>query len=535
MGRDVIRKCSWYEKALIAVFLCIIFTPLTVQVIARHSAVSHAEKRQLAQPPSFPGTMDAVNAFPKRFDQFVNDQFGLRPLLLRWNSRLRWRIGLDVNKKVLCGREGWFFLGERDDIISQYRGISRFSDSELSEWIDDITAWNAWCRDRGIHFVVVVPPNKHSIYGEMLPDSVGAPIGQTRLDQIMEIAAGDPRLPIVDLREVLRVGKKEMPVYYKTDSHWNDIGGFLAYRELVKSLAEHFPRIRPLSLEDFEIREAAKADGDLLAMLNLQGTVSETVPKLVPVFDSAVIEHHVTGPPDDGSKRRHYFTTSRRSHPVAMVFHDSFFWGMASYLKESFKRMTCIHHGGRLGCDAALIEQEKPDVVILEFVERNAGTKTYGPPVTAVFDRPQLGKKFSEHRIPRSGMPDGCVLCRDVDFGARFRLDQCTLTETEDGLSVLLSWQTLREQRLLYTTAVHLVDAKGTILSKMDYPQDRSRRIVGTNTCWNDTITIPREKLAGATAMALALYIPRSEMLTVNGGETDWGGKRLLIHLKNGY
>jgi len=535
MGRDVIHKRSWYGKALIGLFLCIIFAPFTIQVIAQQSAVSYAEKRQLAQPPSFPGTLDALDAFPKRFDRFVNDQFGLRPLLLRWNSWLRWRTGLDVSEKVLRGRDGWFFLGKRDDIIPQYRGISRFSDGELSEWINDLAAWDAWCRDRGICFVVVIPPNKHSIYGDMLPMSVGAPVGRTRLDQIMAIAAGAPRLRIVDFRNVLRDRKNNMPLYYKTDSHWNNIGGFLAYRELMKGVTEHFPRIRPLALEDFEIREETKTNGDLVTMLNLQGTVRETVPVLVPAFESVVTEHHVTGPPDDGSKRRHYFTTNRQSYPAAMVFHDSFFWGMAPYLKESFKRMTCIHHGGRLGCDAALIEQENPDVVILEFVERNAGAVTHGPPVTDAPDGPRPGKRFFKDRIPVSGVSGGHVICRDVRFGDRFRLVSCALKETGDGLSVLLSWKTLREQRLLYNNAVHLVDENGTILSKMDYPQDRSQRIVGNDTCWNDTVTIPREKLAGATAIALALYIPRSEMLVVKGGETDWGNKRLLIPLKNGY
>lgn len=118
---------------------------------------------------------------------------------------------------------------------------------------------------------------------------------------------------------------------------------------------------------------------------------------------------------------------------------------------------------------------------------------------------------------------------RGARFGTRFMLLNATWERTGEQLKLRLSWKALRDQRLDYQVAVHLVDESGTILTQADYPQNL--RSVREGEVWLDVVPLSRQMRPGVRRVGLCLYKAGEERLPVDSGLRDWNNGRLLIEL----
>jgi len=78
--------------------------------------------------------------------------------------------------------------------------------------------------------------NKHSIYPEHLPGSLRPVSEKRRLDQLLDYMGARSDVRLIDVRPALLEAKKEKRVYHWTDSHWNDLGAYHAYRAVMERL-----------------------------------------------------------------------------------------------------------------------------------------------------------------------------------------------------------------------------------------------------------------------------------------------------------
>ncbi len=346
----------FFDYLLIAIFLTAISVPVVVQFTGKEPAVSDEEKRELVQLPKTPASFKEVLGFPQAFTSYADDRFGLRKMFLHLGSRLRWILGLKISPTVLVGKKGWLYLGLHDNVIEQFRGIDVFSRDELVSWVQRMVSRRDWLRERGIPFILVVAPNKHTIYPEYLPIRVGNVLGKTPLDQLAEYIAAHTDLDFVDLRKPLMAAKKEHRVYYKTDTHWNNRGGFVGYEEIMKRVRDYFPEVKSLTLNDFSIAEGMMYDGGLTQMINLKGKIGETWPFFGPKFSSHILGNKAPG--QKGMSERIDIDTDLKDMPKALIFADSFMIAMTPYFGETFHRLVIVPHKG-LTFDPALIEKEK--------------------------------------------------------------------------------------------------------------------------------------------------------------------------------
>ena len=138
-------------------------------------------------------------------------------------------------------------------------------------------------------------------------------------------------------------------VYFITDTHWNDYGAFIAYQEVLKRLVKKFPLLYPLTLSNFTLSvHPNKGLGDLAVMLSLNGWLHDSQVQLMLKSASPLQERKI---------------------PKALIFHDSFVFPLKVYLEYHFDK-TILRHWDEHAFNFALIEQEKPDVVLLEIAER---------------------------------------------------------------------------------------------------------------------------------------------------------------------
>ncbi|ODG99011.1 hypothetical protein A4S05_06655 [Nostoc sp. KVJ20] len=120
---------------------------------------------------------------------------------------------------------------------------------------------------------------------------------------------------------------------------------------------------------------------------------------------------------------------------------------------------------------------------------------------------------------------------RDIGFSNQFILLGAFTKRTEDGLTIELVWQSLKDQPLKYFNFVHILDASQNIISQADYEQDDAKNMVTKGTIWHDTVKIKANQLNGAKAIGLGIYLPQSTLLVTDRGPSDWNKHRLLLNL----
>jgi hypothetical protein len=262
---------------------------------------------------------------------------------------------------VMVGRNGWLYFQDEQS-LEDIRRTSSFTMKQLEAWKNLLEKRRNWLAQRGIHYVFVVPPDKHNIYPESLPAWIKAVGKTTRLDQFMDYMKKNSTVPVLDLRKPLLEAKKTGTPYFLTDTHWNEYGGFIGYRELMHSLSAQMPGIKPLPMDAFDITTNRGAGGNLAAILARSKSVIE---KYDVAFSPRPSLPQLSLQKNRGGKQT-LSSTNPKATGKAVVFRDSFSEAWAPFIGYHFNEVI---YCWQYKWNVALIEKEKPNVVIDELLE----------------------------------------------------------------------------------------------------------------------------------------------------------------------
>ena len=369
------RIDSIRDVCLNTFFVAALLLPLAGQWSGIAPAADHAEKRELSPRPRLTAAPSTWRHFPRQFEAYFNDCFGFRPILIRWHSRLQYRLlRVSPSEKVVVGRDGWlFYRGIRsfhnEDPISDFRGARPLSPARLERWRHTLAARHEWLRARGISYVVVLVPNKGTIYPEAMHRAVPRRESTSPLQQVARRLADDPGLNVLDLRDVLVDGKAVNRVYLRTDTHWNHVGAFFAYRAIVERIRPLVPNLgAALELADFRpFYTIRQPGGDLAVLMGLEDIIREELLLAEPRAPWQAVDL-TPNPGEDATRTLWCMETPQPHAPRAVVTGDSFINGLQPFLSEHFSRSVYTIAYGAF--PEELIRREKPDIVIEEILER---------------------------------------------------------------------------------------------------------------------------------------------------------------------
>ena len=370
MNRTATKFLTSLSKLFMPVtFLLLLFVPIiqmSFNVLPDYKA---SDNREMAKMPELSiVSLTAVKQFTQDYEIYFNDNFGLRNSLIRINALINFHL---LNKSpvpdVVIGKNGWLFYNSAKDGVNlpDFMGSVPFSADDIKSIEIKMKTLQEEFRKRKIVFVVALAPSKHTIYPEMLPDEVLSKKGKlTRADQIDEVL---PRIGVrfVDLRNELTREKEsnKIPLYYLTDTHWNNLGAFYGYQRLADAIHQELPNFRGLSYDDFDVKvERNPGEGDIANMVSMCGTLTDFIVKFIqkrPAKATAVKSDY--GDISIG------YEVNDTTLPKLLVFRDSFFSALIPFLTESFSRSVFL---SQLFVDLSIVDKEKPNVVVLEFVER---------------------------------------------------------------------------------------------------------------------------------------------------------------------
>jgi hypothetical protein len=356
---------------IVAAFVFMLFLPLLQMTFKIFPEIPSGENRSLAIRPKLEKpSLVALRQYQKEFEPYFNDNYGFRNILVRINGILNIKLfGFSSSKRVVLGGDGWLFYNDENDGVSfkDFQGEAAFSSEELTKIKRNILFMDQQLRGKGIQFVVILAPNKHTIYPEYLPSSVRINTGaKTRADQLATILAGSD-LNYIDLRSTLIDAKANysMPLYFKTDTHWNEQGALIAYNKIIEELQKHDTKHNELQAEIVSLRAVPNGGlGDMAGFLNLKNALSD---ENVIVSDISPQRHPVSSISPYSGKSDVVMEIPASKLPRLLVFRDSFFEALLPFICQQFSRSVYLWQNT---IDLNIIDKEKPDIVIFEFVER---------------------------------------------------------------------------------------------------------------------------------------------------------------------
>ncbi len=348
-----------YRLVPAAIFCFIVFWPFLANVFFSNTEV--LDNRPLKTKP-----VQFDRNFSKNFEAYYNDTFAGRKDLVSKYIKLKQALKIDTGQ-YFYGDKGWMFYDSvkvnNGNTMVDYYGEVRFSDEQLQKMVEGINMAADFYAKRGAKYFIVIAPNKERIYSEYMPERMQkARVSEvSRMDAAVEYLKEHTKTVFVNLTQPILEAKADFPynLYFKKDTHWNNIGAYVGFENVARTLNQNgvalpqkhltMEMIRPTGKRHVDMHpEALEMEYEIDYLLNNQ---SECVSpeKYVWVCDNK----------------------SKGNGKTLMVLGDSFAGALMPYFNKAFSKTINAPAGNKkLSYYQKLMDTYKPDVVIDELIER---------------------------------------------------------------------------------------------------------------------------------------------------------------------
>ena len=250
----------------LAVLICV---PILSGLLRVPELKDVKEMRPLATWPDWEKTK--FEKWPAAFEGWLGDHFPARTRIVQWYGLVRHRWLGEHSSRVMVGRDDWlFYIGE--NTVPDLFGRDRMNESELQQWQQAVEGRRAWWRERGADYLVVLVPNKSTIYPERLPAFLRSQARPGKLDQVVDrLRKEKSPVSVLDLRPALFAAKEKGTVYWPTDSHWNGEGLAAGSAAILARLRELGVPLRAPESGSWTKLETVSREGDCIGLLTMNG------------------------------------------------------------------------------------------------------------------------------------------------------------------------------------------------------------------------------------------------------------------------
>lgn len=249
--------------------------------------------------------------------------------------------------QVLLGKDGWLFYKadtEDEHPIQDYTGANRYTQEELAQIAANLRETQEYfLNEWDVPLYVVSIPNKELLYSEYMPETIFRQNTQSREAQIAEYMKGEPDIAYISLKEAFLDAKSDpVPLYYKTDTHWNLFGAYVGLQEIFRQV---YGNGIPADSSRFHV-----------AYDNLSGDLAK-----------------LTGMPERFAEDSYYapnddFADPAQYHDATLLIIGDSFGDALNTVSASYYRQ--VHYTHYATFEAGAMAYYDPDLVIWECVER---------------------------------------------------------------------------------------------------------------------------------------------------------------------
>lgn len=348
--------------------------------------------------------------------------------IMPYISKTLYSYGINIfSDQVVIGKNNWLFLGDNyAKTVTMARNGVEISYAEAAGVKNNILYdWRLFFFDRGVKdFKILVGPNKSSIYSEFLPSWIKLS-SETKINMLISSASNNY---YIYPKEALLAAKQNYTnhdLYYKTDTHWNSLGGWIAFDYFVSELKKENSEIKYNN--SIYLKEYSEINGgDLSSFLRLSALLKDKQPDfdILPVSEvSTECKKFYTNEvyscvdnPEIISQQEPLLVVSKGAENTKKVLwlRDSFGTAISPYMARLFSEVIQVHYANvNKEQLVGLVEKFNPDYVFMTIVERdldgglpndapkiNTGIgeiKTYSSKMVSYNDVKEKNEGFSIH------------------------------------------------------------------------------------------------------------------------------------------
>lgn len=356
------KKIAKYILVL-SFYIIVCFSRFAYWIFEEISEKENYENRNLATKPIL--TIENYASYPEEYNLYINDNIQFRNELITLNSMVDYKIfDRSTSPDVVIGKNGFLFYSkiEDGDPIGTYKGENLYSEEELEMIAQNCVHQKDYLSSLGKEFVLFIAPNKERVYSEYMPSNIGAPATEYKVLQVYNYLKNNTDIRVVYCYEDLMKAKEECDVnlWYKTDTHWNMVGGYVGARSLMNELGILIPAIGD---DNVQIVKGPEMSGDLAGLLHLKEQLVNT-DNIYSIAWNGYCDVETLA---YDFNETYVFHTNNKDARKLYVIRDSFSMALADYMKcyfnDSYWRyvMTYSYED--------FVEQD-PDIVVYEVVER---------------------------------------------------------------------------------------------------------------------------------------------------------------------
>ncbi len=353
------------KALLVSLFLVAIFIPATGWLAGWRIDAQIEEKRASAPWPTLTDLKLNAAGAAKSFEDAFADRFAFRNVMIKTDAWLNWKLfGISTTENVVVGRDGWlFYTGDRS--MPLFQGVDRYTHADAAYVADVLEMRHHWLRDQGIASAHVIAPAKESVYPEFVPRGIPRVRQPSCMEEFLAFGQGREGQPIDLLHPLTSARAAGPPLYLRGDSHWNDAGALIAYREVLRKLGHEAEGLAEAALQS-HVDPATHPYHDLATMLGIGDTYMHEWPNDSPVIQpKAGWTFEQTSDPSQPMRR------TKNTAPLlgqrVLMFGDSFSEALLPFMAQTFASVTLYQ--GRFFSPAKILEHS-PQIVVLESAER---------------------------------------------------------------------------------------------------------------------------------------------------------------------
>lgn len=340
------------------------------QLVPFINDAAYNENKKKAELPVL--NINKLDPLPAKFENYIRDNFSLRGIFLNKMGNINTNFWKKSPKpdKLIIGQNKWLYSVDKE--LDYYLGKSGYSVRQMRAFVKEFERRKQILNRMGIKMLIVVHPNKYSIYPEYLPSFLQYHPQKSASQKLLDYVAANSDLHMVYLKNALLAHKNQYQLFLKSDNHWNEIGGYFAAKKVVNSL--HFlADIDTISISEFCADSVVNFKGNLANMAANASLFAETKPLLKRCNEKAkkckrFAYQSPKGFPYPWEYQKSYCTEDT-TLPNALIIRDSFGSALIPYMKNCFNYSTFIFDAWQYNLNLEIVKKEKPDVVIFMMLE----------------------------------------------------------------------------------------------------------------------------------------------------------------------
>ena len=345
---------------ILILFLCFLIMPNIIYRIF-YDSFDHAnyENRTLASKPIL--VLTNINEYPKKYEEYFNDYLPFRNELVKLKNLNDIFVFKNVfNRIVFLGKEKWLF--------HKWNNTYSFNEEQLETAKNNLVHFRDELKKKNIDFILLICPDKQLVYPEYVPNYIKGKLPNNGTEIFVEYIKDNTDIKVVYPKEELLKYKDKYQLYYKYDAHWNTLGAYIEYTQLMKSFGIYIDNIDNVDIKDFDGNQSYNLGvyqyNDMAYLLSLNSLKYYNDDK------TYIISNYITKNYETNYYiSDNYFSFNSKSYNNKnniMIIRDSYIMNMLDYIATEFKQSEFIHIDTFKNEN---ITEYKPDIVVFQLVE----------------------------------------------------------------------------------------------------------------------------------------------------------------------